>query len=66
VKGSHFALWRSLSALALCIALAGCAAMPGGDRGSSDDPLEPVNRVVLDTNTALDNAVIKPMAESHR
>jgi phospholipid-binding lipoprotein MlaA len=40
--------------------------MPGGNSGSSDDPLEPVNRVVLDTNTALDNAVIKPMAESYR
>jgi len=66
MKGCHFARWRSLSALVLCIALAGCAAMPGGERGSSDDPLEPVNRVVLDINTALDNAVIKPMAEIYR
>jgi phospholipid-binding lipoprotein MlaA len=40
--------------------------MPGGDRGSSDDPLEPVNRLVLDANTALDNAFIKPMAEIYR
>jgi phospholipid-binding lipoprotein MlaA len=66
MKGCRFARWRSLSALVLCIALAGCAAMPGGERGSSDDPLEPVNRVVLDINTALDNAVIKPMAEIYR
>lgn len=40
--------------------------MPAGDRGSSDDPLEPVNRLVLDINTALDNAFIKPVAEIYR
>jgi phospholipid-binding lipoprotein MlaA len=40
--------------------------MPGGDRRMSDDPLEPVNRVVLDANTALDNAFIKPVAEIYR
>jgi phospholipid-binding lipoprotein MlaA len=66
MKGLYFARRASVAALALCVALAGCAAMPGGDRGSSDDPLEPLNRVVLDTNTALDNALIKPMAEVYR
>ena len=66
MKGLYFASWASVAALALCIALAGCAAMPGGDHEPSDDPLEPLNRVVLDTNTALDNAFIKPMAEIYR
>ena len=40
--------------------------MPAGDRSLSDDPLEPVNRLVLDANTALDNAFIKPVAEIYR
>src|ERR1700681_1690198 len=66
MKGLYFASWASVAALALCIALAGCAAMPGGHHEPSDDPLEPLNRVVLDTNTALDNAFIKPMAEIYR
>jgi len=66
MRAPHLSRWNSLAGLGLCIALAGCAAMPAGDRGSSDDPLEPVNRVVLDTNTALDNAFIKPMAEIYR
>ena len=39
--------------------------MSGGDT-SPDDPFEPVNRAVLDTNTALDKALIKPIAEAYR
>ena len=66
MRTTHFTRSGSIVALASCIALAGCAVMPGGDRASLDDPLEPVNRVVLDTNTALDNAVIKPVAEIYR
>jgi phospholipid-binding lipoprotein MlaA len=57
---------RRLAQLSFCIVLAGCAAVPSADRASSDDPLEPVNRAVLETNTALDNAFIKPMAEFYR
>ena len=56
----------TIAIAALCVALAGCAVMPTGDRESADDPLEPVNRVVLDTNTALDTAIIKPVAELYR
>lgn len=36
------------------------------ERVSPDDPLEPLNRTVLDVNTALDNAFIKPVAEAYR
>jgi phospholipid-binding lipoprotein MlaA len=36
------------------------------DRTELDDPLEPVNRAVFDTNTALDTAFIKPIAETYR
>jgi phospholipid-binding lipoprotein MlaA len=36
------------------------------ERASPDDPFEPMNRTILDVNTALDNAVIKPAAEFYR
>ena len=48
-----------------CVELAGCATT-SGERASTDDPLEPLNREVLDVNTALDNAVIRPVAEFYR
>ena len=66
MKGFRFTGCGNLVALASCVGLAGCAAMSSGDRGSFDDPLEPVNRVVFNTNTALDTAVIKPTAEIYR
>jgi phospholipid-binding lipoprotein MlaA len=66
MNGSNLTRSRVLAAFAFCIALTGCATMPGAGPGSPDDPLEPVNRVVLDSNTALDNAFIKPMAEIYR
>lgn len=54
-----------LCALVAGAALTGCASMPS-ERVSPDDPLEPLNRTVLDVNTALDNAFIKPAAEAYR
>ena len=36
------------------------------DQTSPDDPFEPMNRAVLDVNTALDKAVIRPVAELYR
>ena len=58
-------LGRCLLAALLGAVLAGCATTPA-ERGASDDPLEPLNRVVLDVNTALDTAVIRPVAETYR
>jgi phospholipid-binding lipoprotein MlaA len=53
-------------ALILCLTLAGCATVSGrGDR-EVDDPLEKLNRAVFDTNTALDDRFIKPLAEAYR
>ncbi|TMH04831.1 MAG: VacJ family lipoprotein, partial [Betaproteobacteria bacterium] len=40
--------------------------MPHVDRPQPDDPLESLNRAVFDTNTALDTALIKPIAETYR
>ena len=48
-------------ALALCAAvLAGCAAAP-----SKVDPLEPWNRTMYSVHTAVDDAVIKPVAKTY-
>jgi phospholipid-binding lipoprotein MlaA len=53
-----------LAALALA-ALSGCASLPA-EQHEPDDPLEPLNRVVFNTNTALDDAFIRPLAEAYR
>ncbi len=63
-KSNHAAA-RTLAVLGVCAALAGCATT-SGDRAVPDDPLEHVNRAVLDVNTAMDNAFIKPAAEFYR
>ena len=54
-----------LAGAALCVTLAGCATT-SADRASPDDPLEPLNRTVFDANAALDESVIKPVAEGYR
>jgi phospholipid-binding lipoprotein MlaA len=50
--------------------LAACATRGGNGAdlaaGEPVDPLEPVNRQVLDFNLALDDAVIKPVAQAYR
>jgi phospholipid-binding lipoprotein MlaA len=56
-------------ALILSLAVSACATIPDRGSGSSDpstDPLEPMNRAVFDANTALDDAVIRPLAEAYR
>ena len=52
-------------ALILCLGLAACASAP--ERSDPVyDPLEPINRAVFDTNTALDDAFIRPLAQAYR
>jgi phospholipid-binding lipoprotein MlaA len=55
---------RLAVALALVASLAACAGMAGPR--SADDPMEPLNRAVFDVNTALDDSLIKPVAEAYR
>src|SRR4051812_17011543 len=57
---------QALACFALLLSLAGCATLPRGAREPADDPFEPANRVVLDVNPALDDAVIRPVAEAYR
>jgi len=65
VRATRFAGYGILAGAALCATLGGCATTPP-ERVSPDDPLEPLNRAVFDANTALDEAVIKPVAEGYR
>ena len=56
----------SLVTLAFYWALSGCATLPASEQSEPDDPLEPLNRAVFDANTALDDALIRPLAEAYR
>ena len=56
----------SLVMLAFCWGLSGCASLPAGEPTEPDDPLEPLNRAVFDVNIALDDALIRPVAEAYR
>lgn len=55
-----------VAALALCIALAGCATSPGTREHENNDPFEPANRVVFNANDAIDAGLIKPIADAYR
>jgi len=66
MKASHLRCLPSIAALLLCVTLVGCATISPPTSREPDDPLESANRVVFDTNTALDDALIKPIAESYR
>lgn len=65
VQAFSLASCGNLAGLVICVALAGCATL-SGDRAADGDALEPLNRTVLDINTALDAAFIKPIAEAYR
>ncbi|HEY3180559.1 MAG TPA: VacJ family lipoprotein [Casimicrobiaceae bacterium] len=58
--------FRALIVAILCLALASCASLSTRGSPESDDPLEPLNRAVFDANLALDDALIKPVAEAYR
>jgi phospholipid-binding lipoprotein MlaA len=63
-------LAASVIALAL---MAGCATQPPADDKEAvaewqqiNDPLEPTNRAIFEFNTAVDKALLKPIAQGYR
>lgn len=62
------AIWRPVAAACFCAALAGCAAQ-SGDRAVAAvdpaDPLEPVNRTILEANQVFDRILLKPLAQGY-
>jgi phospholipid-binding lipoprotein MlaA len=60
---------RWLAALLCAAALSGCASVPPGTvatPGQQADPWEGMNRKIFAFNDALDNAVVRPVAETYR
>ena len=64
---------RALAACALAAAISGCATPPPTEDAEAtaafrkiNDPLEPLNRAILEFNLVLDKAVLKPVAYAYR
>ncbi len=63
-----YASWSRRIVSTVVLTCAGCASVPGGTAAddASGDPFESVNRSVFAVNTAVDHAVIKPVAQAYR
>ena len=64
--GTAFVITARLAAIALagCSVLAGCATLPSGKPDPSDR-FERVNRTIFKFNTAIDHAVLRPIARTY-
>ena len=59
---------RALAACALSAAMLGCATPPAEDAEAFrkiNDPLEPLNRAIMEFNLVLDKAILKPVAYAY-
>ena len=66
-RRSRMRPWSCAVACTTALLLGACATVPAGPRDdAADDPFEPFNRGVFAVNTAVDHAVIKPVAEAYR
>lgn len=63
ISGSLTPVARGVAAVCMALAVAGCAANPGGP-GRINDPYEEVNRRVFANNIAMDRAVIRPVSKA--
>lgn len=72
VKGRTRALSRRLVAVLAVVVIAGCATPPSDDPEEvaefqrTNDPAEPINRVVFDINQGVDKLVFKPVTGVYR
>jgi phospholipid-binding lipoprotein MlaA len=64
VSGSHARRAAALALLALTLGLAGCATLPNG-KADPSDRFERFNRSVYKFNTALDHAILRPIARAY-
>jgi phospholipid-binding lipoprotein MlaA len=58
-------LTRRLLAIALLSGLAGCASVPAGSKPDPRDHFERFNRSIYKFNTALDHAILRPLARGY-
>ena len=56
---------KSLLAITLTLALAGCAVVPSNAGDNPKDPLESINRQTHALNMTLDEYVLHPVAQSY-
>ena len=62
---SGAAQFRKVAALLTVVLASGCATVPGAAPTAKEDPWENFNRKVFSFNEALDDAVLKPVAETY-
>lgn len=69
----RFAVTRMAASFIAVALMAGCATPPPADDKEAvaeweqvNDPLEPMNRAIFDFNTAIDKALLKPIAQGYR
>jgi phospholipid-binding lipoprotein MlaA len=65
-RAGYTALLRTLAACAVAFLVASCATIPDSRDRDYGDPFEHTNRIVFNANSAVDDAVGKPLAEAYR
>ncbi|MDB6100174.1 MAG: transporter [Gammaproteobacteria bacterium] len=65
VPASHRRLATASALLALACGLVGCASLPEGSKRDSRDHIERFNRSMYKFNSALDHAVLRPVARGY-
>ena len=62
MRATHRCLATTTVILALGCSLVGCASLPEGSKRDSRDHIERFNRSIYKFNTALDHAILRPVA----
>jgi len=65
VRSSHHCLATASALFALTFSLAGCASLPEGSTRDPRDHAERFNRSIYKFNTALDHAILRPVARGY-
>jgi phospholipid-binding lipoprotein MlaA len=65
MRASHPCLASASAILALACSLVGCASLPEGSKRDPRDHIERFNRSIYKFNTALDHAILRPVARGY-